>query len=90
MNRQDSYRAALLVIGAPTPRYHRQRGSFPRRDRMEAMNRRVRFIDKAAWFTAEYFGDIAEVQHHGSFLHDWLDGYEEWYTQCVSRRKDGK
>ena len=84
-NRLDSYRAALLVIGAPTPRYHRQRGSFPRRDRMEAMNRRVRFIDKAASFTVTYFGDIA---NHGSFLHDWMDGYEQWYTQCVSKMED--
>ena len=83
-SREDSFRAALLVIGAPTPRYHRQRGPNARLYRMTVMYDRIRFIEIAAGFVEQYFGEVAL---HGSFLNSWMDGYEEWYTQCVSKQE---
>ncbi len=82
-SREDSFRAALLMIGAPTPRYHRRRGSNP--DRLTSMHDRMLFVDKAAQFAEQYFGEIA---WHGSFLTYWLDGYEKWYTHCVTNKEN--
>jgi len=87
----DDYRAALLMIGAPTPRYHRRRGSTPEQVDLDAIEARVLWRTVCLCFLVQRFGSIAE---HGSFLTHFCEGYESWYNEQVThvceRREHGK
>lgn len=77
---EHDFRTALLMIGAPTPRYHRRRGSdLTRFDRIE---NRVLFLLQLHEFCEQHFGSIGT---HGSFVTEFGDAYAEWYDShsCV-------
>ncbi len=78
------FRTALLMIGAPTSRYHHQAGLMDK----DQLLSRVEWIETCSSFCEQHFGTIGA---HGSFVPRFVAEYEDWFTQCVTNleSKDG-
>lgn len=72
----DDFRAALLILGAPIPRYHRGDKALD----SDALTERIEYVEKCHRFCEDRFGTIGA---HGSFVPRFIEAFDTWFTQCV-------